>query len=62
MRWYICRNTSARRWGKGKLPVRQRVYWLGPIFVLVQPKRKGTGRVEQKVCSGVVERGGTIGS
>lgn len=32
----ICKNTSSRRFGKAKLPVRQNLYWLGPIFVNVQ--------------------------
>lgn len=36
MRVRFYRNTSSRRWGKGRLPVRQRLYWLGPVFVLVQ--------------------------
>ena len=36
MKLRLYRNTSARRWGYAKLPVRQRCLWIGPLFVLVQ--------------------------
>jgi hypothetical protein len=31
------RNTSERVFGFAKLPIRQTLFWLGPIFIIVRP-------------------------
>lgn len=37
----IYRNTSEKRWGSGKLPIRQRLFWVGPLFVATRPQGDG---------------------
>lgn len=41
MRVRFYKNTSTKRWWSAKLPIRQRLYWLGPMFMLVQLGRRG---------------------
>lgn len=36
LRIRVYRNTSPVRWKSGRLPVSQRLFWVGPLFILVQ--------------------------